>query len=164
MTGLERNGDVVRMASYAPLFANSEAWQWTPDLIWVDSLHVYRTPNYYVQQLYSLNHGDVVLPVKLNSPPGAKLFASATRDNASGEIILKVVNGDNTPAAVQLNLAGMGKAASEAKLTVLAGEPNDENSFADPQKISPKESILNISSPSFQHKFPANSFTILRLK
>ena len=69
MTGLERNGDVVRMASYAPLFANTEAWQWTPDLIWVDSLHVYRTPNYYVQQLYSLNHGDAVLPVKLDAPP-----------------------------------------------------------------------------------------------
>ncbi len=98
MTGLERNGDVVRMASYAPLFANVEAWQWTPDLIWVDSLGVCLTPNYYVQQLYSLNHGDVVLPVKLDSAPGAKLFASATRDNASGEMILKVVNGDDTPA------------------------------------------------------------------
>ena len=68
MTGLERNGDVVRMASYAPLFANAEAWQWTPDLIWVDSLHVYRTPNYYVQQLYSLNHGDAVLPRETGCP------------------------------------------------------------------------------------------------
>jgi len=164
MTGLERNGDVVRMASYAPLFASSEAWQWTPDLIWVDSLNVYRTPNYYVQQLYSLNHGDIVLPVKLDSPPGAKLFASATRDNASGEIILKTVNGDSSPATVQLNLSGMGAISSEAKITVLAGEPNDENSFDDPQKISPKESALNISGPVFQHEFPANSFTVLRLK
>jgi alpha-L-arabinofuranosidase len=164
MTGLERNGDVVRMASYAPLFANSEAWQWTPNLIWVDSLRVSRTPNYYVQQLYSLNHGDVVLPVKLDSPTGAKLFASATRDNASGEIILKVVNGDNTPAAVQLNLAGMGKILRGAKITVLAGKPGDENSLAGPQKFSPKETVLKISGPKFQHKFPANSLTILRLK
>ncbi len=164
MTGLERNGDVVRMASYAPLFANSEAWQWTPDLIWVNSLNIYRTPNYYVQQLFSLNHGDVVLPVKLDSPTGAKLFASATRDNASGEIILKVVNGDKTAASVQLNLTGLGNISSDAKLIVLAGEPNDENSFAGPQSISPKESVLNISSPAFQHDFPANSLTILRLK
>jgi alpha-L-arabinofuranosidase len=163
MTGLERNGDVVRMASYAPLFANSEAWQWTPDLIWVDSLNVYRTPNYYVQQLYSLNHGDVVLPLKLDSADGAKLYASATRDNASGEIILKVVNGDSSPADVQLNLSGTG-AISSAKITVLAGEPDDENSFADPQKISPKESALEISGPEFQHEFPANSFTVIRLK
>jgi alpha-L-arabinofuranosidase len=163
MTGLERNGDVVRMASYAPLFANAEAWQWTPDLIWVDSLRVCRTPNYYVQQLFSLNHGDVVLPVKLDSPPGAKLFASATRDNASGEIILKIVNGDKTSVSVQLTLAGLGKISPDAKLTVLAGEPGDENSFAEPQKISPKETVLKVSGPELQHEFPANSLTILRL-
>jgi len=165
MTGLERNGDVVRMASYAPLFANSGAWQWTPDLIWVDSLNVYRTPNYYVQQLYSLNHGDVVLPVKLDGASGAKLYASATCDNASGEVILKVVNGDNTPAIVQMNLATvMAKISPRAKITVLAGEPNDENSFAAPQKISPKEAVLDVSGPQFQHEFPANSFTVLRLQ
>ena len=166
MTGLERNGDVVRMASYAPLFANSEAWQWTPDLIWVDSLNIYRTPNYYVQQLYSLNHGDAVLPVKLEAASGAKLFVSAARDDASGEVILKVVNGDNTPAAVQINLlpAGMAKISPRAKITVLAGEPNDENSFAAPQKISPKEAVLDVSGPQFQHEFPANSFTVLRFQ
>jgi alpha-N-arabinofuranosidase len=163
MTGLERNGDVVRMASYAPLFANAEAWQWTPDLIWVNSLQLYRTPNYYVQQLFSLNHGDVALPVKLDAVSGAKLFASATRDNATGDIVLKVVNGDATPATVQMKLAGAGKISSGARLTVLAGQPGDENSFAEPQKISPRESVLNISSPAFQHEFPANSFTVLRL-
>jgi alpha-L-arabinofuranosidase len=65
MTGLERNADVVRMASYAPLFANVDAWQWTPNLIWCDNLRVYGTPNYYVQQLFSRNRGDVVLPVDL---------------------------------------------------------------------------------------------------
>jgi alpha-L-arabinofuranosidase len=65
MTGLERNADVVRMASYAPLFAHIDGWQWTPNLIWTDNLRVYGTPNYYVQQLFSLNRGDVVLPVQL---------------------------------------------------------------------------------------------------
>ena len=49
MTGLERNADVVRMASYAPLLAHVDAWQWTPDLIWFDNLRSYGTPNYYVQ-------------------------------------------------------------------------------------------------------------------
>jgi len=66
MTGLERNADVVRMASYAPLFANADAWQWTPNLIWVDNLRVYGTPDYYVQQLFSRNRGDRVLPVQLS--------------------------------------------------------------------------------------------------
>jgi alpha-L-arabinofuranosidase len=67
MTGLERNADVVRMASYAPLFAHVDAWQWTPDLIWANNLHVYGTPNYYVQKLFSVNRGDEVLPVKLEA-------------------------------------------------------------------------------------------------
>ena len=65
MAGLERNADVVRMAAYAPLFANVDAWQWTPNLVWCDNFRVYGTPNYYVQQLFSRNRGDVVLPVTL---------------------------------------------------------------------------------------------------
>jgi len=68
MTGLERNADVVRMAAYAPLFAHVEAWQWTPDLIWIDNLRSCGTPNYYVQQLFSRNRGDVVLPVSNDVP------------------------------------------------------------------------------------------------
>ena len=47
MTGLERNADVVLMSSYAPLFAHVDAWQWTPNLIWFDSLRSYGTPSYY---------------------------------------------------------------------------------------------------------------------
>ncbi|HEY2759908.1 MAG TPA: alpha-L-arabinofuranosidase C-terminal domain-containing protein, partial [Pirellulales bacterium] len=68
MTGLERNADVVRMASYAPLFSNVDAWQWTPDMIWVDSLRTVATPNYYVQQMFTRNRGDMVLPVSNSAP------------------------------------------------------------------------------------------------
>ena len=65
MTGLERNSDVVVMSSYAPLLAHEDAWQWRPNLIWFDNLTAYATANYYVQQMFSRNRGDVVLPVKL---------------------------------------------------------------------------------------------------
>ncbi len=65
MTGLERNAAVVRMASYAPLFGHVEGWQWTPNLIWADNLRAYGTANYYVQQLFSVNRGDTVLPAKV---------------------------------------------------------------------------------------------------
>jgi alpha-L-arabinofuranosidase len=68
MTGLERNSDVVAMSSYAPLFGHEQAWQWRPNLIWFDSLKSYATPNYYVQQLFSQNRGDVVLPVAISDP------------------------------------------------------------------------------------------------
>lgn len=66
MTGLERNADVVHMATYAPLFAHVDARQWI-DLIWYDNLQMVRTPNYYVQQLYGMNAGTGthVLPVTL---------------------------------------------------------------------------------------------------
>jgi alpha-L-arabinofuranosidase len=87
MTGLERNADVVRMASYAPLFANEEAWQWTPDLIWANSLHVYGTPNYYAQRLFMKNRGDVVLPISCDSevqkiPPAGGIGLGAAEASA----------------------------------------------------------------------------------
>jgi alpha-L-arabinofuranosidase len=71
LTGIERNSDVVVMSSYAPLFGHEDAWQWRPNLIWFDNLASYATPNYYVQQLFSRNRGDVVLPVELTDarPP-----------------------------------------------------------------------------------------------
>ncbi|MCS6829425.1 MAG: alpha-L-arabinofuranosidase C-terminal domain-containing protein [Armatimonadota bacterium] len=68
MTGIERNGDVVIMAAYAPLFVNVNARQWNPDLIGFDSSRVYGTPSYYVQKLFSLYRGTHVLPLKVNAP------------------------------------------------------------------------------------------------
>jgi alpha-L-arabinofuranosidase len=67
MTGMERNSDVVVMASYAPLFANINYKKWNPDLINFDSSRVYGTPSYYVQKLFAENRGDVVLGSKLDS-------------------------------------------------------------------------------------------------
>ncbi len=63
MTGLERNGDVVTMASYAPLMAHVKAWRWTPDAIWFDNLRAYGAPNFYVQSVYANNVGTRVVPV-----------------------------------------------------------------------------------------------------
>ncbi len=100
MTGMERNADVVRMASYAPLFAHVDGWQWTPDLIWVDNLRVLRTPNYYVQQLFSRNRGDVVLPVSSDSPvqelPPAGRIGLGTRRSAAEFKDVRVMRGKET--------------------------------------------------------------------
>ena len=100
LTGLERNADVVRMASYAPLFANVDAWQWTPNLIWCDNLRVCGTPSYYVQQLFSRNRGDVVLPVDLagaelpSTPSGRVGFG--TFSTAAEFKDVRVTRGDKT--------------------------------------------------------------------
>ncbi len=165
MTGLERNGDVVQMASYAPLFANVDAWQWTPDLIWVNTLGLCRTPNYYVQKLFANNAGNQTMPLTLNAPDGSRLYASATRDDASGETILKVVNGGNEPAAMQLNFAGTKSMAPTATAFVLtSNHPQDENTFASPDKVVPIQYTINTPANQFSHDFPGNSLTVLRLK
>jgi alpha-L-arabinofuranosidase len=170
MTGLERNADVVRMASYAPLFANVDAWQWTPDLIWVNSLNSYGTPDYYVQQLYACNRGDVVLPVQADgvetSSAGIQnLYVSATRDNATGEIILKAVNPGEIPMKAEIHLDGVLQINPEAKAIVLSGTNLDEvNSFAEPTKVSPVESKFENAATNFSYTFPARSMTVLRIK
>ena len=164
MMGLERNADVVRMASYAPLFSNTEAWQWTPDLIWVNSLHVSLTPNYFVQQLFSCNRGDEILPTELSSEPVQKLFASAVHDDQTGEVILKVVNGGEQAAAVEIKLAGA-KASAEAKATVLTGAAlHEENKIGQPNTIKPVESTVTISGDNFTRTFEPRSVTVLRVK
>jgi alpha-L-arabinofuranosidase len=68
MTGMERNADIVVMASYAPLFANVNYKRWNPDLICFDSSRVYGLPSYHVQKMFSENRGDVVLPVAVSAP------------------------------------------------------------------------------------------------
>ena len=97
MTGLERNADVVEMATYAPLFAHVEGWQWRPDAIWYDNLRKFNSCAYYVQQLYSLNKGTNMLTLTMNGKPVAGnpdqngLFASAVFDKNTNEVIVKVV-------------------------------------------------------------------------
>jgi len=69
MTGIERNSDIVSMACYAPLFANWNNQDWTPNLIYFNGTQVYGTPSYYVQQMFANNHGDTVLPMTISLTP-----------------------------------------------------------------------------------------------
>lgn len=170
MTGLERNADVVVMSSYAPLFGHEEGWQWRPNLIWCDNLHVYGTPNYYVQQLFSRNRGDAVLPAQLTGAPTAangkpRFYASAVRDEKAGEIIVKVVNATATPAEVAIKLPGGSQIAKRATCTVLTSASlTDENSLAEPKKVSPVTTTLSGIATEFRHSFKAHSLTVLRIK
>jgi alpha-L-arabinofuranosidase len=340
MTGLERNSDVVVMSSYAPLFGHEEAWQWRPNLIWFDNLSSYATPNYYVQQLFSKNRGDQVLPVKIDDPrpprgpmgriglvtggssaefadlhvtrdgqtlfesamlsnpaemtlfrgnwqirdgvvrqandrdaaraefgdphwqdytlsvkarklagreglgvivrnsdggsyiqwnlggnnntqhqleahlashsvddttvdradgsleanrwydlkvqlsgsrvrcyldgqlvhdvdlPAANLprmFAVASRDDESGQIILTVVNPTDEPTRAAIDLAGVEELRPAAQAIVLAGRPDDENSIEHPNAVVPRTETVTVDGPKFAHTFAADSLTILRL-
>jgi alpha-N-arabinofuranosidase len=93
------------------------------------------------------------------------LLASVARDLRTGEIILKVVNGGKSAVNAKLEMAGAKAVVSPATVFTLGGEnQQNENSFADPKKVSPKETKLEIKSPQFEYTFPANSLTVLRIK
>jgi alpha-L-arabinofuranosidase len=112
MTGLERNADIVHMCTYAPLFAHIDAWQWRPDMIWYDNLRLMKTPNYYVQQMYSHNSGTNVAELTWEGKPvtGQEgLYASAVFDANEKCYIVKLVNTSKEDKSVQVHLSGLKK-------------------------------------------------------
>jgi alpha-N-arabinofuranosidase len=167
MTGLERNADVVGMASYAPLFANVDAWQWTPDMIWFNNLTSYGSPSYYVQKLYALNKGTKVLPVAM--PGGAKngadnFFASAVADEKAGEVVVKLVNYSSAPRPVSISLAGAKGVGKTGRAQVMASaDLNTQNSLQEPKKLSPQESTFAVKGNTLSYTLAPNSFTVLRV-
>jgi alpha-L-arabinofuranosidase len=164
MTGLERNAAVVRMASYAPLFGNAEAWQWTPNLIWVDNHRIFGTPNYYAQQLFSRNRGDVALPVSNEDAAATNLFVSAVQDNESKDIILKVVNAASQPESAIIQLNGSAPVAWRAQAEILTSASTaDENSFEQPRKVAPVVDPIGAVGARFDYTFKPNSLTVLKI-
>lgn len=168
MTGLERNADVVSIASYAPLFAHIDGWQWTPDLIWVNNLQSYGTPDYYVQKLFSLNQGTKVVPITLNNDVVAgtdSLYAAACINENSKELIIKLVNASGKEQRNTLALDGMKKMAAQGLLTVLQSDNlYSVNSFEKPQNIAPKESAVAIKGKNVTFVAAPYSFSVLRIK
>ncbi len=168
MTGLERNADVVTMASYAPLFAHVDAWQWTPNMIWFDNLRSFGTPNYYVQKLYATNLGTHVLPVNVNGSEKNSengLYTSASLDQKHGEVIFKAVNATATARTVRVDLKGIAGPTSAGRLTVLASaDLKAENSLEQPTRVAPAEKPLPASGAGFDLTLEPQSFTVLRAK
>jgi alpha-L-arabinofuranosidase len=100
------------------------------------------------------------------TPPVLKsLYASASRTKNTGEVILKVVNTSKSELSTDIKLNGVKTIQGPARTTVLTSEnPADENSLTEPTKVAPTAKTISVSAPSFQHAFPGNSVTILRLK
>jgi alpha-L-arabinofuranosidase len=167
MTGLVRNSDVVAMSSYAPLLAKVGAVQWQPDLIWFDNTRVAGSPSYYVQQLFSRNRPDVVVPVELDPAPAGRpgLYAVAGLDRASGEVVLFVANPGAVPRTASVSVAGADPAADRLQATVLtSGSPDDENSLDDPRRVFPRTESVPVSGGNFSRTFASFSLTVLRIK
>jgi alpha-L-arabinofuranosidase A len=176
MTGLERNADVVEMATYAPLFAHVEGWQWRPDLIWFDNSNSARTSSYYVQQLYGLNRGDRVLPLTLDGKPIAGLegqnglFASAVLDK--GDIVVKVANTSDKAQSLPIDFKGLKAKQPLTHLTITRmmppvkdGQPDTmaENKVGVPEVVYPVTATESIGvTKDWTAELPPYSFTIYR--
>jgi alpha-N-arabinofuranosidase len=161
MTGLERNGDVVRMASYAPLMAHAEAWQWKPDAIWFDNLRSYGTPNYYVQSVYANNVGTRIVPVTPQAEGG--LYTSATLDERTHELIVKAINNSASARAAEIRVNGM-HAGGMGKATILANaELSAENSFEHPKAVAPETSNFEVKSGTIAVELRPYSVTVYRI-
>lgn len=150
MTGYERNADIVRLATYAPLFAHYDGWQWRPDLIWFDNFTTVKTCSYYVQQLYSRYKGTDVLDLTVNGKPltGAEgqngIFASAVYDANSNQVYIKVANTSNETWKTNLNVTDLKKKESiscQGTVTLNCDDPDAENTRENPYKIVPVSSF-----------------------
>ncbi len=144
MTGLERNADLVHMATYAPLFAHVEGWQWRPDLIWYDNLNSFRTASWHVQQLYSAYKGQNVLKTTMDgaSVSGAEgqegLFASSVIDG--DKVYVKVVNTGDAPRTVALNFSGLKKGRTVVpaeRVRFTTDRLYEDNALDAPDRIAP---------------------------
>jgi len=163
MTGLERNADVVRMATYAPLFAHVDGWQWRPDLIWFDNLQTMRTPSYYVQQIYGMKRGTNVLSLTENGKALTGqdgLYASAVVDKDKGTYIVKIANTLTTAQTVKLSVKGI-KQSAEGKLTTLHAADNAENKVGAKPVVVPVEGTAPaISGSQVELTIPARTFAV----
>lgn len=173
MTGLERNADIVHMATYAPLFAHIEGWQWRPDMIWFDNLNSVRTTSYYVQQLFATYKGTNVLSLTMDKKPvtGAKgqngLFASAVYDKDKDEYIIKVVNTSDEMQHLFLNMKGLKKIEyfTQAHCIKLSStDMNKDNTVENPMVIVPQETSVSMGGQTLSVNLEAATFAIYILK
>ena len=161
---VERNGDVVCMTSYAPLFARKNATNWNPDLIYFDNERPFLTCSYYVQQMFGQSagqyyYGDCVTikdaTEKLNEQ-------SVVLNVKTRELFVKICNDTADKKTATLDLSRFKSLKPAAKKTTLSGNPGDENNF-DQQPIAPVVEDVKVSK-KMNLELPPYSFTMLTIK
>ncbi len=192
MTGMERNSDLIIMSCYAPLFVNvntatataPKAWQWDSDLIGYNALSAFGSPSYYVQKAFSEYLGNKIVPttamnIPTQNPPLSKrdsisgtkpapvpsVFYSATQDDKTGTVYLKVVNASGKMQPVEINLKGLAKVDKTGTMVVIKGaKAEDTNTITEPQKIMPVTLSIRGIGTTFSQKLAPYSVNILQLK
>ncbi len=144
---VEKNGDVVSMTSYAPLFARKGATNWNPDLIYFDNEKPYLTCSYYVQQMFGLSSGDYYYGncVKFDRADDNLLGQSVVLDTKSHKLYIKICNASSAAAQANIDLSAFKSLKPNAEKSSISGKADDENNF-DVQPIVPMKENVKMSS------------------
>ncbi len=178
--GMERNGDLVTMASYAPLFENSNNRRWKTNLIWIDTDRVMGRSSYYVQKMAAENRP--TYNVKNSMEVGRVdttgcltdwdllkdcplQFVATGYDETARELVIKVVNASKLPYATTFELQGATKVLPKGTvITLRAADGKEENTLEAPTKIVPVTEKFTKFAKTFGYTFAPFSYTILRVK
>jgi len=158
MTGVERNADVVVLASYAPLFARVNYAQWAPDMIWYDSKTAYGSPSYHVQKMYANNMGTKTIEVKnLKEAIDAGVYYNVSIDENEGTRIVKIVNSNDKAINIDFEIDDY---SGKMKATTLTADDKDAYNYIDaPNRVTTKD--YEVADPKNCVLEPY-SFTVLR--
>lgn len=160
LTGIERNGDVVTMASYAPLLARENHTQWNPDLIYFTGDEIKPTVNYFVQKLYGQNPGDHYIESVLklsdtNNEVSKRIAVSVVKEQASGDLIVKLVNVLSVSVLPEIEFKNF-STSDNITYTILSGNPELTTARPVTQKLTAKE--------AFSKELPPYAFVVMRIK
>ena len=158
---VERNGDVVCMTSYAPLFAKKGHYSWNPDLIYFDNDTTILTCSYYVQQLFGQHFGDYYYDPAI-SKDNKNVDASIVLNSKKKELYIKVANIGDKAESLQFDLSKFSVKKNATLITLSGTDPMAENNFV-AQPIQPQTSALTVGKAL---KFEAKpySFSVIKIK
>jgi alpha-L-arabinofuranosidase len=160
LVNVERNADIVRMTSYAPLLARHGRTNWNPDMIYFNSSRIDLTPGYYTQKIFGNNSGDQYITSRLQvesrrDDVRKRVANSVVYDSATGDLIIKLVNLLPVSVTTAIEINDCEAYATQAVCTVLTGNPTDRDAV-------PTESVIEVAS-QFDYEMPAYSFVTIRV-
>lgn len=165
MTSMERNSDIIKIASYAPLLVNVSpgAMQWPTDLIGYDSLTSYGSPSYYAQCMFGAHIGDGQPENSITGvDPNARFYYSVTESSETKVLHLKLVNATTEDQPLEISLKGLGAGAHQAKMTSLhAATFQATNTITEPTAIHPVDGTLRFTGATLKHTVPAYTIEVV---
>lgn len=165
LIGIEKNSDIVEMASYAPLFVNVNDRRWNPDAIVFDSSQLYGTPSYWVQRFFTESSGATVLDTTLQTNRSLIASAITWQDSNDGKnyLRIKIVNFGGDKVNLTISVGGLDpnsiQLSGSTKTVLTSGNLKDENSFNQPKKVAPTMTLLENAATEMNVILLPYSFT-----